>query len=295
MRVSLINGGLGNQTFQYIFSKVIEQYTGEECILDDSEYFIGQSHNGYELDNVFSIKANLLSKKFSEDVWKLMIEQKKNGKDICQQLYDNGIDMFLVSEGCEYKFSGNSIIIPCNYKNDDLIQSVIKTYGNVYYYGYWIHRKWFDLVKDTIIKELTFPIIIDEKNKEYKNKIEQGKSISIHIRRGDMVDLGWALDEQFYVNAITYMTQKYSNYNYFVFSDDLKWCKDNEEKLGLNKIKNKITYIEGNEGKNSFRDLQLMSMCNKMIIANSSFSYLSAILNQNKDLEVINPVINREV
>lgn len=295
MRVSFIDGGLGNQTFQYIFSKVIEQYTGEECMLDDSSFFIKPDHNGYELDKVFGIKANLLSEKFSEDVWKLMIEQKKNGKDICQQLYDNGIDMFLVSEGCIYKYSGNSILLPCNYKNDDLIQSVIRTYGNVYYYGYWIHRKWFDLIKDKIIEELKFPLITDEKNKEYKSKIQGGKSISIHIRRGDMVDLGWALDEQFYVNAITYMTQKYTEYNYFIFSDDLKWCKDNEEKLGLKKIRNRITYIEGNTGENSFRDLQLMSMCNKMILANSSFSYLAALLNQNKDLEVINPVINREV
>lgn len=61
MRIVLFNGGLGNQLFQYIFSKVIEKYSREECILDDSEFFVAKEHNGYELEKVFGIKANLLS------------------------------------------------------------------------------------------------------------------------------------------------------------------------------------------------------------------------------------------
>ena len=62
MRIQLINGGLGNQVFQYIFMRFAERYSpGEVWYLDDSAFFLGRQHNGYELEKVFGIKANLLS------------------------------------------------------------------------------------------------------------------------------------------------------------------------------------------------------------------------------------------
>lgn len=69
MDIAFMNGGLGNQTFQYIFARYIELSTKRECYLNDMD-LTGKRivHNGYELEKVFGVKPKLLSECFSEDV-----------------------------------------------------------------------------------------------------------------------------------------------------------------------------------------------------------------------------------
>jgi len=63
MKICLCNGGLGNQVFQYIFSRWIELASGEPCFLDDSAFWGEQiEHNGFEIRKVFpNAKPRLLS------------------------------------------------------------------------------------------------------------------------------------------------------------------------------------------------------------------------------------------
>jgi hypothetical protein len=71
-------------------------------------------------------------------------------------------------------------------------------------------------------------------------------------------------------------------YQYFVFSDDINWCK---EVFGENEL---IEYIDGN---NQYVDLYLMTQCDHNIIGNSTFSWWGAWLNKNKNKKVIAPSI----
>lgn len=66
MKIALIGGGLGNQTFQYIFSRWMELATGEPCYLDDCSFFFEKAaHNGYEMERVFpDSRPRLLSRFF---------------------------------------------------------------------------------------------------------------------------------------------------------------------------------------------------------------------------------------
>jgi hypothetical protein len=70
---------------------------------------------------------------------------------------------------------------------------------------------------------------------------------------------------------------------FVVFSDDIDWVK---EKIPLPAD---TVFVDWNTGNNSFRDMQLMSLCSHHIIANSSFSWWGAWLGGNENKIVIAP------
>lgn len=284
MKIQLLNGGLANQVFQYIFARYYEWYhPGEIMYLDDSYFFIVNTHNGYELEKVFGVKPHLLSEYFEPDVWEYMIEERKKGKSIPQLIYEAGVEIQILSEvGDAYKeageFQGNVLKVPAN----QFVPQILDLNANVYYYGYWINRDWFGSFEKEFLEELSFPKIVDEQNQQYLQEIMQTKSVSMHIRRGDYVDLGWAMQiQQYHSLAAKFIQDCGTDWEIFVFSDDIPWCKENEENLGLTLFQ-KIHYVEGNmQGKN-YIDAQLMSHCKGMIMSNSAFCYLAALLNQQK-------------
>ena len=68
---------------------------------------------------------------------------------------------------------------------------------------------------------------------------------------------------------------------FFVFSDDIAWVRANIP------LPATATFIDWNQGADSYHDLHLMSQCRHHIIANSSFSWWGAWLNPHADKQVI--------
>ena len=304
MKIQFLNGGLANQAFQYIFAKYYElSHPGDIMYLDDSYFALNTVHNGYELGNVFGITPSFLSQCFDEDVWNYILEQKILGKSVPQILCENGIDVYMISEvGDNYKnfnpFNGKVIPVPTNQYDPVILGAP----GDVYYHGYWINKNWMYKYKNHFLKEFTFPAITDNKNKMYMERILNSNSLSIHIRRGDYVHLGFALNINYYKNIINHFKEKIKlmtdiennikNWDAFIFSDDIEWCKQNWKELGLDTF-GEIIYVEGNiKGKN-YIDMQLMSQCKGMVMSNSAFCYLAALLNTRRKI-IINGT-NREV
>ncbi|MGN0506373.1 MAG: hypothetical protein ACI4FZ_07410, partial [Lachnospiraceae bacterium] len=114
MKIVILNGGLGNQLYQYTFLRFLETVTREKCIVDDSPFW-GENvqHNGYELEKVFRLKLNLLSNYFSEDVRAEMIRLRSEGISIPQQLLNNGINLTMMAEFRDHaSFDGNIVYMP---------------------------------------------------------------------------------------------------------------------------------------------------------------------------------------
>ena len=282
LKIQFLNGGLANQAFQYIFARYYElSHPGEIMYLDDSYFALNTVHNGYELEKVFGIKAHMLSEAFDKDVWEYMLEEKKKGKSIPQIILESGEDICMVAETDNKTFNpfNGKILVPNDMSDSDNMQIMP---GNVYYHGYWIKKNWFEVYKNIFLKEFSFPPIQDDKNKSLLNEIETTNSLSIHIRRRDYVSIGWSWETETFRSMVDIFIRDASNdWTLFVFSDDIDWCRENSEAMGFGKF-NKTVYVEGNTDGRNYIDMQLMSRCKGMMMSNSAFCYLAALLNTDK-------------
>ena len=89
------------------------------------------------------------------------------------------------------------------------------------------------------------------------------------------------LDKKYYFKSISTINNILkSNLVFFVFSDDINYCKNIFKE---NKLKNNFIYIDNNKNNFAFRDMQLMSYCKHNILANSTFSWWASWLNKNPE------------
>jgi len=290
LKIQFLNGGLANQAFQYIFARHYElSYPGEIMYLDDSYFAINTIHNGYELEKVFGIKPHMISELFDADVWEYMLEQKKQGKSIPQILKDNGMAMDMITEFEDiYKqfnpFDGN-VFVGKSKEYDPGIQLFGR---NTYFHGYWLNSGWFEAFKPQFLEEFRFPVLPDQYNRNLMLRILNEKSASIHIRRGDYVDLQVEYGVEVYKSMVDACIENgCGDAVLYVFSDDIEWCRKNCNAMGLKRFKD-LVYVEGNTGEKSYIDMQLMKNCDYMMVGNSSFAFLAALLNQRKRLTVNN-------
>lgn len=153
-------------------------------------------------------------------------------------------------------------------KNDDIILS-----------GYFQSEKYFsqnsEYIKTLFSECESVKLYIDQKY----GSIDFINSISLHVRRGDYLrfpGIHPICKVEYYNNAISAMPD---HNNILVFSDDIAWCKENLNYRNIIFIENEKDFI----------DLYLMSRCKYNILANSSFSWWAAWLNNNINKKVIYP------
>lgn len=262
MVIVQIIGGLGNQMFQYAFYKSLQD-KGIKVYADLSDFEQYTLHNGYELERIFSLKVKKPSK------FLLNLFRPNQSKWIFRKL-----KRFLNLKKT-YRVEENEFCFDASFLNNT----------NHYYSGYWQNEGYFLNIADKIRYDFKFPEIAGIENQTVLQQIINTESVAIHVRRGDYLKnslLGGICDLDYYEQAILSVNSKIKDAQFFVFSDDMAWCRQN-----LN-LKN-ATYIDWNKGSNSYLDMQLMSNCNHNIIANSSFSWWGAWLNNNKAKIVVAP------
>lgn len=137
---------------------------------------------------------------------------------------------------------------------------------------------WHDY-RNLILNEFKFKPEIHQKAEKYLNNIS-GIKVSIHFRRTDYLQCASLnLTQKYYEEALSCLSNKISNFKLIVFSDDIEWCKKT--------IKGKNVIYS--ENFSNYEDMCIMSLCDHNIIANSSFSWWGAYLNQNLNKIIICP------
>ncbi len=233
-------GGLGNQMFQYALYRKFLE------LKKDVRYDSIQTkeHNGFELEKVFNVVKNPIQS----------LEEIKTLKVVGETTYP--------------KFNES-----------------ILTLDNVYLEGNWQNTKYFPN-EESLKNEFIFSQKLDEKNETLLNEMQSYNSVAIHVRRTDYLKyIGYFFQADwmnYYGLAVNHIAQNTKDrpLKFYVFSDDIEWCKRN--------FMIPVIFVE-NKKIDGWKDMLLMSNCKHNITTNSTFSWWAAWLNKNSNKIVTTP------
>lgn len=270
--VKLISG-LGNQLFQYAVGRQLSITRNVPLKLDVS-FFKSQKLRNYKLDQ-YNIQAEIATEQEIAHFLNVY-----DSKSIFARIYRRSERLLPKNRWRLYKQANWWTYEP----------DVLKVSSNVYLDGYWQHYKYFERFPSLIYNELTVKEPFNNSFSTLAKTINNHRSsVSIHIRHGDYIsdsnanNLMGVLPLEYYYRAIQAIREQVNNPVFFIFSDNLGWVRDNLV------ISEQVVYVEAEGGEKDYLELQLMSKCHHNIIANSTFSWWGAFLNQAPDKIVIAP------
>lgn len=272
MRIVQIIGGLGNQMWQYAMLVALRKHFPEEDVYYNASFFNGYPlHNGFELERVFNITA-----------------KQASVRDI-RRVYHHFINHYFFLRLYRHYFPQLKSEIK-EVESEPFKESLFYQKGDFYYDGYWADHRYYDDCRVDLLKEFTLKEPLHDNNKKLLGELKNKYSCSIHVRRGDYLkdpDYCGICDLDYYKKAVeTVLSKTGKQVTFLVFSNDINWCKEN---LADDFAGNEVIYVDWNTGKDSYKDMYLMSQCSANIIANSSFSWWGAYLNETSDKIVISP------
>ena len=253
LRVRLV-GGLGNQLFQYAFGRSICDRRGAELVLDASAYGTVARNVSYRevaLD-AFNIRATIS-------------RERTYGPLVLTAL--QWVPALARLRGVRFE------------KSQDFDAKAFLTDRYRYYFGYWQSYKYFEDNAKRIANDLQPRLPLSASARSFLSGVRLDRAVGVHVRRGDYVKLAAAssyhgcLGAQYYQEAIAHCAIAERNAHFYVFSDDIDWCRRADLALGR-----PVTYIEADPQRSDWEELWMMSACTHQIIANSSFSWWAAWL-----------------
>jgi len=274
MLVVRISGGLGNQMFQWAFGKALSLQYNTSVVYDLSFY-------RYTNDNVTarSYELNLFEASVIElDTEEYKIQPLPGSRLGRLQLMLDRIrgkkELIRIDES-EYKV---------------LLRSTLLRKSDLYFNGYWQNEDYFKFCDHKIRQAFTprESLLSSDTVQSVITEIRNRNSVSIHFRRGDYVtdpktaQYHGVCSLSYYEAAVNHITQKIRNPYFYIFSDDPAWVKKNFTLSYDHHIMEDKQY-------SSVIDMYLMSICQHHIIANSTFSWWGAWLNDSPQKLVIVP------
>lgn len=258
MNVVKIWGGLGNQMFQYAFGRASARATGQEVRFDLS-WFSGKADRKYGLGayrcTVDEIDGRLV-RRLTRDKPLLRLfgirPKMKKVREDPHCIYDQHL-----REARDASIS-----------------------------GYFQAARYYEGGIRTELLEAFRPKSIPGDVAELARRIESCDAVSLHVRRGDYLKLRetYAVcGHDYYERAADRIRLSLGHPKFFVFSDDLEWCRTSLKLFG------EITFVRLPYPDRPELDMYLMSRCRHNIIANSTFSWWGAYLNDHPEKLVVAP------
>lgn len=276
-----IMGGCGNQFFQYAFARSLQEKIGAELIVD-YRFVRNDPHLWEGSDNVLkdfnTIEYEYADRRILKDrilSFVIRLRQFLRLKEFEGRTYR----YFL----CLARFLP---YIGVYYFDSSYYKFPITNRKNIIIHGYFESAEYFSSIDDKITKELAPKHKIMDCNQDIYERIKETESVCITIKRRDienpdMPDV-YTYDMSYFYTGIEYIKSRVQHPVFFIFSDNLEWCKKNVTLDG--------EYYFETEGNPIWEKIRLMSSCKHFIIHNSTFSWWVQHLSSNPDKIVLAPV-----
>jgi Glycosyl transferase family 11 len=271
MVIVQITGGLGNQLFQYAAARSLSLHHNEPLLLEVGSFYRDELPDlevprNFELYNFTGINEAIITNEQLKESIKL------NSKSLLPKRITSAYKKEIYTEPF-YHFDKN----------------FFKAKRKVLLKGGWQSEKYFSPYKDIFKNAFQLKEELISRVQPFGLQLNKQNSVSIHIRRGDYlrkkIILEWhgVMSAQYYKKAFELICAKINEPKFYYFTDDPEWVqKELFPTLGGE-------IVSGTISQTHFEDLYLMSQCKHNIIANSSFSWWGAWLNNNSDKIVIAP------
>lgn len=266
-----INGGLGNQLFQYAMGRKFSLENDVDLYLDLMEFERkkkksrkGPSGRDFNLskfrivaepcDRVVLTRTLFPANKFGKKALKLRERHSS---------YRRRLVLENVSEG-----------LP------NLENAALPLYLSGYFQNYRVPFA----IREHLLEELSLKEQFAPSG-AHLARIQNEQSVSVHIRRGDYLtsnlpDEFGVLSVDYYLSAMELVRQRLEKPSFFVFCEDVDWAQD---------VLGGFSDVTIMDPQAPEHDMAIMSYCRHQIIANSSFSWWGAFLNRNPGQIVIGP------
>lgn len=329
MRIIHFECGLGNQMLDYCDylaaqkSNPKTQCFGETILFDIPEcQEVISAWNGFELGTLFGLQIPNVREQFTNAQWASIIQDVKDSEFWNHGWsYPEAIVKAFANQGLILENKCNSLFHDTRFRHmfdfmkntrlwsELLIMKTDLTYrptpDQLFYVSdkdvYAGHTVQFmykgnniEEIEPEIRRAFVFPTVTDEKNKSAIDEMRSCNSIGVHIRRDDaMIGVNRSVFYTgYYRRAVKLIKSKVACPVFYIFGTPktVRWVKENLFEIGLDSTKDSVRYVDWNSGENSFRDMQLLSMCKHNIISLTSFGWWGTFLNTNPNKITISPL-----
>lgn len=264
MIIIKLSGGLGNQMFEYALYQSLKA-KGKEVKIDDT--------SDYRAADRRPMQLGILGAQY-----------ERAAEEEIVQYTDSSMKM---TDRIRRKLTGRKTLA---YREKDMeYDPEVFERDPVYLEGFFQSEKYFADVRQEVRNSFTFPDLkLTENYRNYLKMIEDANAVSIHVRRGDYLAASHngiyegICTVDYYERAIAYIRERCPDAVFFLFTNDVEWTKQNLSGDGR-------IIVEGGTEDTGYMEMYLMSRCRHHIIANSSFSWWGAWLNDSKEKIVAAP------
>lgn len=281
MIVVRLEGGMGNQMFQYAFGKYLSKKWNTELLLDTS-YLLNRE-----------LRKDFVYRDFDLDVFNVFVNL--DGENKLSLFKTNYVSprSFVRRYFCKYFNYSPRIKQFLRIRQNQLLSNAFwhNIPDNSYLYeGTWSNLEFLNSIKDDLTKEFVIKPDKSFFNGSLLSDIENSNSVCLNVRRADFVELTktnslhGVCSLQYFKNALKLLLKKYDDLKVFVFSDDLDWCFKN-----FADFENTYFVTHDVAGRKFQNYLHYMMHCKHFIIPNSTFAWWAAWLSKNPNKTVIAP------
>jgi Glycosyl transferase family 11 len=250
-----LQGGLGNQLFQYAFAKAMAKQLNTDFEIDDSFY----AQNITRTNHLFDFDINYSISESKPRKWDWLLKRLSRSF---------GLKSYIAEPRFEFTDLATQI-------KDDMFLD-----------GYWQSERYFSAIQSEIKQDFsTFKQPISPTALPILAQIKTTNSVCVHIRRGDYLTNNRyvVLGLDYYQKAIARLSSQFTDLRFFVFSDDMDWCRVSFENTS------NFIFVSDNQLFTLRDEFEMMQNCQHHIIANSTLSWWAAWLNKNHEKVVICP------